>query len=202
MTDKLKDIDYINDDERGYNLIPSFLKDDESIKVLINSFISEIQELYNEAKNYYEKSTINNSFGFMLDQHGERVDLKRVVGQTDEDYLNSIKTDFKRKTSYGSIKQVIDIFKILTNAESVVYDRIGFRTIVLTANVFDFNVNEELIRIKMEEFSAAGVGLILGLKNIGNDFIFSDSIDGLVPSGRGFSDNIDGSDGGQLDTSF
>lgn len=200
MTDTIKVIDFINDKDRGHNILPDFLKKDPNLKTFFNSFMDEVQEFYDELKNFSESSLLTVAEDFILDQYGERVGLEREQGQSNDDYRVAITSQIKSTTAHGSVVQLVDLYAVFTLASSVSYDRIGLRSIILSATVESFaGLNESQIILKMLDVIAAGVGVELSLSLVDRSFLFAENDDNIVPANRGFSLLDDGSDGGQMD---
>jgi hypothetical protein len=198
MTDILPEIDFIDDPDRGWNILPQFLKEDPNIKTILNSFMSEIQEAYDELKNYSDNANLSNAAGFILDQFGSRVDLLREPGQSDAAYRIAISSKIKATSSFGSAPQIIDLFSILTNANSVKYDQVGLRSISVSAVVDTIeSLESEQIKKQMLSIIALGVGVDFSLKLENESFLFGVNSD-AVPEGRGFG-IVDDTDGGKMD---
>jgi len=199
MSENIPDIDFLNSIDRGVNLLPDWLLKAKNTTGLLEAILAEVQELYDAIQHASLMSLLDNATGRTLEQYGERVNLSRELGQSNDDYRIAIKAQIQSTASHGSIKQLIDLFSLLTSSNSVKLDEVFPASIVISAEVDSFDLqSKETIANKMRAAKAGGVGITIGL-NKTNSFMFADNENNIVPEGQGFSQLEDGSDGGQMD---
>jgi hypothetical protein len=124
LTDKLDkifgDYDFVNDQDRGAQLLPEFLKNSENVKKIINAIMPEIQELHDAQKEVFSKINIFEAVGSQLDNiFGEILDLERLSGQDDEDYRLDLLAQSSKLAQSGEISVMKALYKSLTSASSV-----------------------------------------------------------------------------------
>ena len=199
MTDTLIDIDFKTGEQRGIDLMPGRFKDSPNLKAIMDAYADEFQELYDAIKDVYINSVLSLATGRTLEQYGERVDLERVPGQTDDNYRAAIQVQIQKIAAHGSIPQLIDLYNVMIGSTQALLDEVYPCSIILNAVVPELTEIDQSIVEKMNSTRSAGVRLDLGLTQETTAFQFSTENDDSVPEGTGFSSLADDSDGGQLD---
>ncbi len=200
MVDEIKDIDFLNGEQQGVELLPDFLQRGENIKTLVNAFQAEIQELYNATQEISVKSMLSVAIGNILDRYGERVDLERTPGQSDDSYRVAIQAQIKSTAAHGSIQQLIELLNTLIGSDNAILTELFPAAVLLLAVVdpLDFDMFDEVsIYNQMQKARAAGVRLDVGVQSSETPFTFTSLSDPVLPN-QGFSSVAAPSVGGKF----
>lgn len=156
------DIDFIDGDGRGADVLPEFLKHSPDAVLLEKAILAEIQELHDAQKEVYENINLFDAVGSQLDDiFGEILDLPRESGLTDEDYRYLLFTQVSRIAKSGEIPVMKTAYRSLLKAESVrlfEYQPAHFK---LEASVTEIPADERLVAIKkaIKTIKQAGNGI-------------------------------------------
>ncbi len=113
-------IDFENDNDRGVDLLPYFLKNSTNINNLIKCILPEIQELHDAQSDVYSTVNINEAVGLQLDDiFGNILDTEREDGQSDDDYRVDLLLAITKFARSGEISILKSIFKSIMEANFV-----------------------------------------------------------------------------------
>ncbi len=176
MSDELKEIfgdfDFVNDQDRGAQLLPEFLKNSENVKKIINAIMPEIQELHDAQKDVFSTVNILESTGSQLDDiFGNILDLDREPGQSDDEYRALLLAAAPKLSQGGEIIVVKNMFKSLTSASKITLIEYQPAMFMMTAEVDDLSsVNIAFLHEQLQQIRAAGVRMELALALSGQAF--------------------------------
>lgn len=158
------DFDFVNDSDRGANLLPEFLKNSENLIALINAILPEVQELHDAQKDVFSTINIYDAEGDQLDDiFGEILDLERVVGQTDAEYRANLIARTAEIAKSGEISTMKNAYRNIMEATAVRLFEYQPACFKMEASVSSIPSDSELadIRSAMERIKQGGNGMIL-----------------------------------------
>lgn len=92
----------------------SQFKDKPNINALVDALVSELQELENTINAIQEVRTLENSYGWWLDQIGAELDISRG-SYSDNDYKTAIKIAMAKQSASASVDDILRIVSLITN---------------------------------------------------------------------------------------
>lgn len=155
------------------------------ITALIKALAQGVQYLEDMQFDLATGSTLTAATGRELDLWGQLVDERRL-GLDDDSYRAVIQTKIRALRTNGTIDDLVDIFKALTDADEVRYFHhypAGYR---LTAYRDEPMSDERVRRVKriMELCRPAGVGMVLA------EAVTTSTCAAFDKSGRGFGSSL------------
>lgn len=187
--------------------IPGYLRGAVNFNKMVEIFANRFQILEDELDlllNNITSLTVN-AVGVQLDTIGIILDLTRIVGEADAEYRIRLQGEAAALAKSGEPETVIDAFKLITVANSVLLLELIPATIELVAFLDDDTLTasqDAAIIVTMQAVIAAGVGTML-LTCVGPCFLWGDSADadgdGNLPAApTGFGDTADADVNGNI----
>lgn len=139
---------------------------------IIDVFTDEFNELIKAIQDVEKINDIDKNFGKSLDYLGSDYNESRE-GQTDEEYLNRIKTKILTTGSIGDENSIINGLAGYydMNPTSFFIDTIGLRTIEL---IYPAEIDEERILQVLKSLKAAGIKVVLTKDKFWEDMTYEE----------------------------
>lgn len=169
VSDILTPLNSINVAEKlptSYNIENTILSN------IIEVFTDEFNELIKAIQDVEKINDIDKNFGKSLDYLGSDFKESRE-GQTDEEYLNRIKTKILTTGSIGDENSIINGLAGYydMNPTSFFIDTIGLRTIEL---IYPAEIDEERILQVLKSLKAAGIKVVLTKDKFWEDMTYEE----------------------------
>lgn len=139
---------------------------------IINVFTDEFNDLIQAIKDIEVINDIDKNFGKSLDYLGSDYNESRD-GETDEDYLNRIKTKILTTGSIGDENSIIDGLAGYFNLNPKLFqiETIGLRLIEV---IYPAEIEEDKILFVLKSLKAAGIRLILTKDKFWEDMTYEE----------------------------
>jgi hypothetical protein len=165
LADEFGEIDFLNDEGRGVDNLPDFLRNSPKFVDIIEAFIPEIQELHDAQRDVFLNINIYDAEGSQLDNiFGDLLDLERLPGQSDDDYRLDIIAQAAKLSKSGGILTMKRLYRSLLNASSVRLFEYQPATFKLEATVDAIPTESQLLKIR---------GTLRAAKQGGNEMALS-----------------------------
>lgn len=172
-------------------------KQSERIRGIISDITIQVQQIEDMLFDVLDGRTIDTAIGQQLDNLGKILGLNRVPGQSDEEYRTLLKAQIIVNVSNGEPSQVINFFKILTNAMQIYLGDLAFGEVSVMSELVLTQDDVDLYFKQIKRVLGAGIRVeSLGTFDIAEPFAFA----GTYAIGRGFGDSTDLTAGGKLAT--
>lgn len=171
------DYDFVNDQDRGAQLLPDFLKNSDNVKNIINAIMPEIQELHDAQKDVFSIINIFEATGSQLDNiFGQILDLERNVGQSDDSYREDLLAQTSKFARSGEISVMKSIFMNLIGASTVSLFEYQAASFKMTAVAASIPTDSELasIRATLVDAKQGGNGMTLAVTDSETPFLLGD----------------------------
>jgi len=168
LADEFGEIDFLNDEGRGVDNLPDFLRNSPNFVDIIEAFIPEIQELHDAQRDVFLNINIYDAEGSQLDNiFGDLLDLERLPGQSDDDYRLDIIAQASKLSKSGDILTMKRLYRSLLNASSVRLFEYQSAYFKLEAAVDSIPSEAQLekIRSTLKTAKQGGNGMILSIND-------------------------------------
>jgi len=167
-----------------YNLITSKVleqyKEKDNFKKILECFSAEFDVLENVFFDLYIKRWLSNSVGKQLDNIGYNLSIERQ-GLQDSDYRQIIYARIGQYNSNGTINNIMDLAKLMTNADFVVFTEIFPAKINLAIIGDTLNLNKDFLQSSLQSAVAGGVKLDLIISGSVPVFCYASETGAILP---------------------
>lgn len=173
---------------------------------LLTAMLGGMQPLEDALADLISKRKISTAEGIQLDHIGTILNLRRITGQSDDDYRAELYGRAGNLAQSGTTPQLIDLILLVRSDVTKVYTQdhqpATVEIVFVGVDEEDDDVDARILSA-LTQAKAAGVGLVLAIAET-QEFLWGDSddadVDGdLLAADYGFGDSDDADVDGDLD---
>lgn len=173
-------------------------KGKENFQKLLTIFARQFDELEDSLFQLYLLRWLNSAEGQQLDNLGYNLSTTRQ-GLSDDDYRQILYGRIGQYNSDGSINDIIDVVKLMTNADLIVLNEVFPAKIILNIIGISLIINEDFLKETINGAVAGGVGIDITVNENLPMFMYDDLNDPkIISDTTGYADLNDVNSGGYL----
>jgi len=173
-------------------------KGKENFQKLLTIFARQFDELEDSLFQLYLLRWLSSATGQQLDNLGYNLSTTRQ-GLNDDDYRQILYGRIGQYNSDGSINDIINIVKLMTNADFVVLTELFPAKIILNIIGINLVLSEDFLKETINGSVAGGVGIDITVNENLPAFMFADlNNPNIISDVSGFADLNDVNSGGYL----
>ena len=173
-------------------------KGKENFQKLLTIFARQFDELEDSLFQLYLLRWLNSAEGQQLDNLGYNLSTTRQ-GLSDDDYRQILYGRIGQYNSDGSINDIIDVVKLMTNADLIVLNDVFPAKIILNIIGISLIINEDFLKETINGAVAGGVGIDITVNENLPMFMYDDLNDPkIISDTTGYADLNDVNSGGYL----
>ena len=191
-------------DDRAIARLTGFTLESPNVDRLVRALTVGVQDIEDVLDDLINKQALSTAEGVQLNNLGTILDLERTSGQSDVSYRTSLLGRAAGLAAQsGTAEQLIQVYKLLLDASSIISIDLQSATFEMTAvGVDDGTPSDSDISTSMGNAKAAGVQLILQI-GVAPLFLWGDSADAdgsgdLPASSMGWGDSADADGSGDI----